>query len=163
MTEPIPSGAEPVPADVLAAVRRVEGSFAKQAIMRTLGAELVRVEPGVVEIGLPVTPGLTQQHGFVHAGAVATIADSAAGYAALTRMAEGRGVLTAEFKVNLVAPAAGERLVAIGTVVKAGRMLTVAETQVFSERIAGDPATRKLCALLTATLVAVENREGVVD
>ncbi|WP_372422519.1 PaaI family thioesterase [Salinarimonas chemoclinalis] len=151
------------PADPAAIVRRVEASFAKQAIMGTIGAELLHVEPGLVEIALAVTPAVFQQHGFVHAGAVATIADSAAGYAALTRMPEGRGVLTAEFKINLLAPAAGARLVAIGTVVKAGRLLSVAEARVFAERIAGDDGTRKLCAQLTATLVAVENRQGVVD
>ncbi|WP_029029691.1 PaaI family thioesterase [Salinarimonas rosea] len=150
-------------ADLAAIVRRIEASFAKQAIMDTIGAELLRVEPGRVEIALAVTPRVAQQHGFVHAGAVATIADSAAGYAALTRMPEGRGVLTAEFKIDLMAPATGARLVAVGSVVKAGRLLTVAQAQVFAERVGGDADTRKLCAQLSATLVAVENRQGVVD
>jgi uncharacterized protein (TIGR00369 family) len=143
--------------------RRIAASFARQAIMETLGASLVRVAPGEVEIALAVSPDVSQQHGFVHAGAVATIADSAAGYAALTTMPEGRGVLTAEFKINLLAPAAGERLVAIGRVVKAGRTLTIAQAEVFAEAKAGDAVTRKPCALLTATLMAVENRAGVVD
>ncbi|GGK24110.1 PaaI family thioesterase [Salinarimonas ramus] len=146
-----------------ATAARIEASFAKQALMTTLGATLESVEPGRVVIVLPVVPALFQQHGFVHAGAVATIADSAAGYAALTRMPEGRGVLTAEFKINLLAPAAGARLVAIGTVVKAGRTLTLSQAEVFAEAIAGDAGSRKLCALLTATLMAIEDRAGIVD
>lgn len=146
-----------------AVARRVEASFARQTIMQTLGASLERVAPGEVEIALPVTSKVSQQHGFVHAGAVATIADSAAGYAALTTMPEGAGVLTAEFKINLLAPAAGERLVAVGRVVKAGRTLTIAQAEVFAEAKTGDAASRRLCALLTATLVAVAGREGVGD
>src|SRR5688572_3883733 len=103
---------------------RVRASFDKQSFMRTLGASLIRVAPGEVEIAMPVAGHLCQQHGFVHAGAVASIADSACGYAALSLMAPGVGVLTAEFKINLVAPASGERLLARGRVVKAGRTLT---------------------------------------
>lgn len=149
--------------DVAATARRIAASFARQAIMETLGASLARVAPGEVEIALAVTPKVSQQHGFVHAGAVATIADSAAGFAGLTTMPAGAGVLTAEFKINLLAPATGARLVAIGRVVKAGRTLTVAQAEVFAETVAGDAATRKLCALFTATLMAVADREGVSD
>jgi uncharacterized protein (TIGR00369 family) len=138
---------------------RVTRSFARQGIMVTLGATLERVAPGEVEIALPVGPAVSQQHGFAHAGAVATIADSAAGYAALTLMPAGVGVLTAEFKINLMAPAAGERLVATGRVVKAGRTLTVAQGEVHAE--AG--GERRLVALLTATLMAVEGRSGISD
>ncbi len=138
---------------------RVTRSFARQGIMATLGATLERVAPGEVEIALPVGPAVSQQHGFAHAGAVATIADSAAGYAALTLMPAGVGVLTAEFKINLMAPAAGERLVATGRVVKAGRTLTVAQGEVHAE--AG--GERRLVALLTATLMAVEGRSGISD
>ena len=138
---------------------RVRRSFAKQGIMGTIGADLVRVEPGEVEIALPVSPAVSQQHGFVHAGVVATVADSAAGYAALSLMPAGAGVLTAEFKINLLAPASGDRLVALGRVVKAGRTLTVAQAEVSAER-AGE---RKVVALLTATLVAAEGRDGVAD
>lgn len=138
---------------------RIAQSFAKQTVMETIGARLLRVVPGEVEIGLEITPRVSQQHGFVHAGIVATIADSAAGYAGLTTMPEGRGVLTAEFKINLMAPAAGERLVARGRVVKSGRLLTIAQAEV--EAIEG--ARVRQVALLTATLVAVENRQGVVD
>lgn len=138
---------------------RIEASFAKQSFMATLGATLVRVAPGEVEIALPVSAHLCQQHGFVHAGAVSSIADSAAGYAALTTMPAGAGVLTAEFKINLLAPAAGERLIAKGRVVKAGRTLTLAMAEVFAEA----NGASKLCALLTATLMTIAGRDGVAD
>src|SRR6478735_8352954 len=150
------SDQSPFDADV---VRRVETSFGKQAFMATLGARLTRVAPGEVEIELPVSVHLTQQHGFVHAGAVATIADSAAGYAALTMMPPGTGILTAEFKINLLAPAAGERLVAKGRVVKAGRTLTLATAEVFALK---DGAAR-LCAMMTATCMTIAGRDGVSD
>jgi uncharacterized protein (TIGR00369 family) len=102
---------------------------------------------------------VSQQHGFVHAGAVSAIADSAAGYAGLTLMPPGAGVLTAEFKINLLAPAAGERLRARGRVVKAGRTLTLAQAEVFAE----SAGREKLVALLTATLMAVQDRDGIGD
>ena len=127
--------------------------------MTTLGASIVHVAPGIVEIALPASLSVSQQHGFVHAGAVAAIADAAAGYAALTLLPPGAGVLTAEFKINLVAPAAGERVLARARVIKAGRTLTLAQTEVFSETAAGE----KLVALLTATLMTIEGREGVND
>jgi len=138
---------------------RIQASFDRQGLMKTLGASLLRLEPGTVEIALRPAPSISQQHGFVHAGAVAAIADSAAGYAALSLMAPGTGVLTTEFKINLVAPAAGDRLVARGRVIKAGRTLTLAQTEVVSET-AGE---EKLVALLTATMMAIEGREGVAD
>lgn len=139
--------------------RRVRASFAKQTIMETIGARLEHVAPGETEIVLEMSPGILQQHGFVHAGVVATIADSAAGYAALSLMPPGAGVLTAEFKINLMAPAAGDRLIARGSVIKAGRTLTVAQAVVEAET----GGTRRTVALLTATLMAMENREGVLD
>ena len=142
-----------------ALVARIETSFAKQAFMTTLGARLVRVAPGEVEIALPVSAHLCQQHGFVHAGAVSTIADSAAGYAALTAMPEGAGILTAEFKINLLAPATGDELRALGKVVKAGRTLTLATAEVF----AISSGARRLCAMLTATCMAIAGREGIRD
>ena len=138
---------------------RVGRSFSRQGLMETIGASLLRVAPGEVDIALPVTAKVSQQHGFTHAGAVSTIADSACGFAALTLMSPTAGVLTAEFKINLMAPAAGERLVACGRVVKPGRTLTVAQAEVFAEK----GGERKLVALMTATLVAVEGREGVAD
>lgn len=138
---------------------RVRASFARQGLMRTLGATLAAVAPGRVEIALVPTPAVSQQHGFVHAGAVSAIADSAAGYAALSLMPPDRGVLTAEFKINLVAPAAGERILARGRVVKAGRTLTLAQAEVFAE----SEGRERLVAFLTATLMAVEGRAGVSD
>ena len=86
---------------------RVRASFAKQGLMGTLGASIARISPGAVDLVLPMSPAVSQQRGFMHAGAVASIADSAAGYAALTLMPPGAGVLTAEFKINLLAPARG--------------------------------------------------------
>ncbi len=141
------------------AAERIGASFAKQGLMATLGARLGAVTPGRVEIVLTPGPAVSQQHGFVHAGAVSAIADSAAGYAALSLMPPGRGVLTTEFKINLVAPASGERIIARGEVVKSGRTLTLAQARVFAE--AG--GQEKLVALLTATLMAIEGREGVSD
>lgn len=127
--------------------------------MRTLGATLGRVSPGLVEIAIRSDPSISQQHGFVHAGALAAIADSAAGYAALSLMPADTGVLTTEFKINLLAPAAGERILARGRVVKAGRTLTVAQTEVFAE----NEGQEKLIALLTATLMTVRGRSDVSD
>lgn len=100
--------------------------------MSTLGATLGSVEPGEVEIALRPSAAISQQHGFVHAGAITAIADSAAGYAALTLMPAGLGVLSTEFKINLLAPAVGDRIVARGRVVKAGRTLSVAQSEVFA-------------------------------
>ena len=136
---------------------RVWESFARQGLMATLGASLTHVAPGLVEIALPASTGVAQQHGFVHAGALASIADSAAGYAALTLMLPGAGVLTAEFKINLMAPGIGERMIARGRVIKAGRTLTLAQTDVFAIH----EGREKQIALLTATLMAVEGRQGV--
>ncbi len=141
------------------AATRVAASFDKQGLMHTLGAMLGRVEPGAVEISLPVAAHIGQQHGFVHAGAVAAIADSAAGYAALSLMPPGSGVLTTEFKINLLSPASGERLIARGRVIKAGRTLTLALSEVFAVR----DGREKLCAMLTATLMTVEGRDGIAD
>jgi len=138
---------------------RVTASFDKQGLMITLGACIVHVAPGMVEIVLQASPAVSQQHGFIHAGALAAIADTAAGYAALSLMRPGVGVLTTEFKINLVAPAKGERVVAKARVIKAGRTLPVAQTDVFSET----EGREELVALFTATLMAVEGREGVND
>lgn len=127
--------------------------------MSTLGATLDDISPGFVEIAIRPEPSISQQHGFVHAGAVAAIADSAAGYAALSLMAADAGVLTTEFKINLLAPAAGERIIARGRVIKAGRTLTLAQTEVFAE----SGGQEKLIALLTATLMTVQGRGGISD
>jgi len=109
---------------------RVRESFARQSFMATLGAELTRVAPGEVDITLPFRADLTQQNGFLHAGVVTAIVDSACGYAAFTLMPAGVGVLSVEFKVNLLAPAVGERMIARGRVLRAGRTLTVCSGEV---------------------------------
>jgi uncharacterized protein (TIGR00369 family) len=138
---------------------RIRASFAKQGLMATLGATLGKISPGAVEIEIRPHPAISQQHGFIHAGAVSAIADSAAGYAALSLMPDGRGVLTTEYKINLLAPAVGDRIVARGRVVKAGRTLTLAQAEVFAET----DGQEKLIALLTSTLMSVEGREGITD
>ena len=139
--------------------RRIRSSFAKQGLMSTLKATLGDISPGLVEIAIRPDPTISQQHGFVHAGALSAVADTAAGYAALSLMPQGKGVLTTEFKINLVAPALGDRILARGRVVKAGRTLTLAQAEVFAE--SGGQA--KLVAFLTATLMTVDGREGISD
>ena len=138
---------------------RIRESFARQGLMETLGATLVAASPGLVEIALRPVPAVSQQHGFVHGGAVSAIADSAAGYAALSLMPADVGVLTTEFKINFLAPAAGGRIVARGRVVKAGRTLTLAQADVFAER----DGRETLVAVLTATLMAIRGRDGISD
>ena len=138
---------------------RIRQSFDRQGLMITLGATLEHVSDGEVHIAICPHPSISQQHGFIHAGAVAAIADSAAGYAALTLMPPGRGVLTVEFKINLIAPATGDRIVARARVLKAGRTLTLAQTDVFAETNDDE----KLIAFLTATIMSVEGREGISD
>jgi uncharacterized protein (TIGR00369 family) len=138
---------------------RIRMSFSKQGLMSTLGASLGGISPGRVEIVIHPGLAISQQHGFVHAGAVSAIADSAAGYAALSLMPEGMGVLTTEFKINLVAPAVGERIIARARVVKSGRTLTLVQTEVFAE----SQGQEKLIALLTATMMSIEGRQGIDD
>jgi uncharacterized protein (TIGR00369 family) len=137
-----------VDADVEARVRR---SFARQAYMAAIGAELVHVAVGEVDIALPFSDRLTQQDGYLHAGVVAGAADSACGYAALTTMDAGAEVLTVEFKINLLAPAAGERLVARGRVLRSGRTLTVCR----GDAVTISDAQEKHVATMTATLIAI--------
>jgi uncharacterized protein (TIGR00369 family) len=109
---------------------RVRASFARQQIMGFIGARMIRVEPGLVEIELPYRAELSQQHGFFHAGITSTIADSAGGYAGYTLFPADSSVLTVEYKMNLLAPADGQRLVATGRVLKPGRNLTICELAV---------------------------------
>jgi uncharacterized protein (TIGR00369 family) len=130
-------------------VDELKKSFAQQAIMQLIGAELIRVEPGVVEISLPYRTDLTQQHGYLHAGIVTTIADSACGYAAYSLMPPGSGVVSVEFKVNLLRPAKGERFVARAEVVKAGKTLTVVRADVFG---LSKDADRELVATMQGTM-----------
>lgn len=136
---------------------RVRSSFAKQTVMNLIGAELVKVLPGEVEILLPFRHELTQQHGFLHAGIITTIVDSACGYAALSLMPAAASVLTVEFKVNLLAPAQGKRFLARGKVVKPGRTITLCSGEVF---VLGSDAT-KLVATMTATMMTLLGRPGV--
>src|SRR5262245_14357552 len=110
---------------------RVRASFGRQRFMQLIGAELTDIGHGRVTIGLSTRPEVTQQHGYVHAGATSAIADSAGGYAAFTLFPEDAEVLTVEYKLNLLSPAACDRLEAVGTVVKAGRTLTVCTLEVF--------------------------------
>jgi uncharacterized protein (TIGR00369 family) len=136
---------------------RVRASFERQAAMRTIGATLARVEPGCVHIELPWAQPLTQQHGFLHAGMVATALDSACGYAGFSLMPVDAAVLTIEFKINLLAPAKGERFRMEGLVLKPGRTITVAEGRAF----AIDSGREKLIATMNCTLMAVIGREGI--
>ena len=138
-------------------VARVRDSFARQGLMRTLGAELGDVGEGYCEIRLPFRDGLSQQHGYFHAGATGAIADSAGGYAAYTLMDAGDSVLSVEYKLNLLAPARGEHLIARGRVLRAGRTLTVSSVDVFAVR--GREET--LCASMLQTLIRVPPREGM--
>ena len=133
--------------------QRIATSFNAQGLMTTLGARLVLVQDGEVHIELPFSPHLTQQQGFVHAGAVTSIVDNACGYAALTRSPPGCEVVTAEFKTNFMRPAIGARFLAVGRVQNAGRMLTVCTGEV--RAFAGDGPQYKLVALMQATMVNV--------
>ena len=137
--------------------QRVRDSFALQGAMGTIGASLGEIAPGTVEILLDWAPGLTQQHGFLHAGMVATALDSACGYAGFTLMPAGAGVLTIEFKVNLLAPARGQRFRMVGQVVKPGRTITVTEGRAY----AIDNGREKLIATLGATLMTITGRDDV--
>jgi uncharacterized protein (TIGR00369 family) len=145
------------PADNIAA--RVQASFARQQFMATLGASLDAVRDGEVEIVLPFSAALTQQHGFIHAGAVTTIVDTACGFAALTKMPDDAAVLTTEFKLNLMSPAKGERLRAKGRVVRAGKTLMVCLGEVFAE----EAGQSKQVALMTATMMVVRSGTGLKD
>lgn len=138
--------------------RRVRESFARQGVMHTLGATLGLVAPGAVDIVLPWSPSLTQQHGFLHAGVVATALDSACGYAGFSLMDADAAVLTIEFKINLLAPAQGQRFRMQGRVVKPGRTITVCEGQAFALT---DTGAEKLVATMGCTLMAVTGRENV--
>jgi uncharacterized protein (TIGR00369 family) len=133
---------------------RTRDSFDRQGIMGLIGARLGRVEPGLAEILLPYRADLTQQHGFFHAGVTSTIADSAGGYAAFTLFPAESSVLTTEYKINLLAPADGQVLRAVGRVVKPGRTLTVCDVEVFVEK----DGQERLCAKLLQSLIALHGR-----
>ena len=131
--------------------KEIERSFAKQTIMGLIGAELTRVEPGLVEITLPYRPDLAQQHGYLHAGIVTTIADSACGYAAYSLMPPDSEVLSVEFKVNMLRPAKGETFSALAEVVKSGKTLTVVRADVFGV----NEDRRELVATMLGTMICL--------
>ena len=136
--------------------RRVRGSFARQAAMRTLGVTLERVAPGEVDLALPFRADLTQQHGFLHAGVVTAVVDSACGYAALSLMEPGAAVLSVEFKVQLLAPARGAQFLGLGRVVRAGRTLTVVAGELRADG-------GEVVALLNGTMMTVRDRPELAD
>ncbi|MCK8601661.1 PaaI family thioesterase [Desulfoferrobacter suflitae] len=137
---------------------RVRESFSKQNLMKTIGASLTKVLPGEVEISLGFRDDLTQQHGFIHAGVVSTLADTACGYAAFSLMAPDAAVLTVEYKINLLSPAVGESLVARGKVTKSGRTLTVCAGDVFALK----NGEKKMVATMIATIMSIPGREGLM-
>ena len=143
--------AEPISPDVAA---RVRDSFARQGLMAHLGATITEIAKGKVTISLPFRKELSQQHGYFHAGGTSAIADSAGGYAAFSLFPEDSSVLTVEFKINLVAPAEGDRLEAVGSVVKSGRTLTICQLEVFG--CSGDQ--RKLVAIGQQTVMCMQGR-----
>jgi len=132
---------------------RIRASFAKQTFMATIGARLASVRPGEVVIELPFRADLVQQHGFLHAGVVTAVVDSACGYAALSLMPPGAAVLSVEFKVNLLKPAAGASFRAVGKVIRAGRTLTVCSGEL--EAIGHE---RSVVAVMQATMMTVRDR-----
>jgi uncharacterized protein (TIGR00369 family) len=136
---------------------RARDSFARQQAMATLGVQVDVVEPGRVVLSMAHRPELTQQHGFVHAGMIATALDSACGYAAFTLMPEGSGVLTIEFKINLLAPARGPTFRFEGQVIKPGRTITVTEGRAY-QHAGGE---QKLIATMNATLMTIAGRDDV--
>jgi len=135
---------------------RISESFSRQGLMRMLQAELTRVEVGHVDIRIPYAESLSQQNGFLHAAITTAIADSACGYAALTTMPTGADVLSVEFKVNLLAPAAGEAFTARARVIRAGRTLVVVAADVFAHRAGDDD---KQVATMLATMIRLVNDE----
>lgn len=135
--------------------KELRGSFARQSLMTSIGASLIRVEPGLVEISLPYREDLTQQHGYLHAGILATIADSACGYAAYTLMPAGSEVLSVEFKINLLRPAIGKSFLARGEVVRPGKTVTVVNASVFAHE---GSVNAKLIATMQGTMICIKSR-----
>lgn len=136
---------------------RIARSFEAQGLMRTLGARLAWVGKGEVHIAMPNSPAVSQQQGFVHAGAITSIVDSACGYAALSLAAPGFEVVSAEFKINLMRPAIGTHFLAVGKVQNAGRLLTVCSGEVRA-LLSEDARDFKVVALMQATMVLVQAR-----
>ena len=141
----------------LSAGRRaeIEASFAKQGLMRTFKASINQLEYGLLEISMPYSDTVSQQHAFFHGGAIGALADTACGYAAISVIGEDEAALTAEYKINLLAPADGDRLIAVGKIIKSGRTLIVCQGDVFIEK----DGKRKLCAFMLMTMCVVKNLE----
>lgn len=139
---------------------RVQASFSRQKMMQTIGARLTSVFPGAVEIELLFNENLTQQHGFLHAGAIATIGDTACGYAALSLAPAHMAVLTIEYKINLLAPAIGNKLVARGYVTRPGRTITVCSGDIFA---LNGQAEEKLIAIMLATIMLLPDQDNLID
>jgi uncharacterized protein (TIGR00369 family) len=135
---------------------RIRAGFDRQGLMGHLGARITHIAPGRVHIVLPSRPEVTQQHGYIHAGATSAIADSAGGFAAFTLFPENTEVLTVEYKINLLAPAVGDHIEAVGTVLKSGRTLTVCRLEVFGVR----DGRRSLVANGQQTLIRVNSPES---
>jgi uncharacterized protein (TIGR00369 family) len=142
---------------VMTAERRAEikNSFAKQGLMDTFKAELEKIEHGHIEISMPYSDAVSQQHKFFHGGVIGALSDSACGYAAISVLGEDEAALTAEYKINLLSVADGERIIAVGKVLKPGRTLVVCHGDVFVEK----SGKRKLCATMLMTMCVVKNLE----
>ena len=133
---------------------RICDSFAKQSAMALIHAEIPVIEDGRAEIEIPHWDGILQQHGYVHGGVVGMIADSAAGYAAMTVVPEGTSVLTVEYKINMVAPANGDKIVAKGSVLRTGRTLILTKADVYAVK----DGTETLCAVMQQTIMAMHGK-----
>lgn len=132
---------------------KVWASFARQTFMATIGARLAQLQPGYCEVAIPFRGDLCQQHGYLHGGVITAVAANAAGYAAFSLMPDGSSVLGVEYKINLLGPAAGERFIAIGRVLKPGRRLSVVECEVEAE----DAGRRKLIGKMLTTMMCLED------
>ena len=133
---------------------RIRDSFAKQSAMALIHAEIPVIEEGRAEIEIPHWDGVLQQHGYVNGGVVGMIADSAAGYAAMSVVPEGTSVLTVEYKINMVAPANGDQIVARGSVLRAGRTLILTKADVYAVK----DGTETLCAVMQQTIMAMHGK-----
>lgn len=138
-------------------IAAIRDSFRRQGLMTTLGAKLSELSRGHALIEVPISPRVTQQHGFFHGGVIGAIADTACGYAALSTVPEGKAGLTAEYKINLISPADGELLLVEGRVIKPGRTLIVCQADAFIEK----SGTRKLCAVALMTLCVVDTLSAI--
>jgi uncharacterized protein (TIGR00369 family) len=136
---------------------RLEASFARQTAMASLGVTIIRLEPGEIELAMPYSAAFTQQHGFTHGGIIATVLDSACGYAAYSLTPPDTTILTIEFKTSLLAPAKGERFTIRGRVIRPGRNITFCE----AEALAHDGGAMKRIATMTATLMAIAGSETI--